>query len=215
MRIRTDSGRYATHTNMIGEWTQRMRQAGVAGRLVIDTYHPEVGRYGHGLAMSAAEDVFVADSQLVATALRELPAGAVHPTALAVANMVGIVTGFVGDLAEAMDWLAARPVPSTPAVDRAVTDQAIHLATDVATVRAMPGWAPAVGHAWLARAEVLASYRKQLPPEADLDRVVESLLHMHHNRAIGIDTDSERTCRRLARQAALAWRTRQQGGEQG
>ena len=66
-------------------------------------------------------------------------------------------------------------------------------------------------------ARVRTLERQQLPPEADLDRVVESLLHMHHNRAIGIAPDSERTCRRLARQAALAWRTRtrQQGGEQG
>jgi hypothetical protein len=43
--------------------------------------------------------------------------------------------------------------------------------------------------------------------------VVESLLHMHHNRALGIDPDGERACRRLARQAALAWRARQRGGE--
>jgi thiopeptide-type bacteriocin biosynthesis protein len=112
-----------------------------------------------------------------------------------------------------MDWLAARPVPSTLATDRAVTDQAILLSTDMDTLREVPGWAPVVDHAWQARADALATYRKHLPPNADVDRVVESLLHMHHNRALGIDPDSERTCRRLARQAALAWRTRPQGGE--
>jgi lantibiotic biosynthesis protein len=51
-----------------------------------------------------------------------------------------------------------------------------------------------------------------LPPEANLDVVLESLLHMHHNRAIGIDQDSERVCRRLARQAALTCRARIRGG---
>ncbi|MGH3624451.1 MAG: lantibiotic dehydratase, partial [Sciscionella sp.] len=213
LRIRTDRHYYATCTNAVGEWTQRMRQAGMVGRLVIDTYRPEIGRYGPGEAMNAAEDVFIADSHVVAAALRDLPTAAAHPTALAVANMVGIVCGFVGDLAETMDSLATRPVPATPATDRAVTDQAIRLATDVGALRESPDWTAAVDYAWQARADALAAYRKQLPPDADLDRVLESLLHMHHNRAIGIDPDSERTCRRLARQAALTWRTRHQGGE--
>ena len=56
-----------------------------------------------------------------------------------------------------------------------------------------------------------------LPPAAarrpDTDGVLESLLHMHHNRAIGIDPDVERACRSLARQAALALRAQQQAGD--
>ncbi|MGH3903775.1 MAG: thiopeptide-type bacteriocin biosynthesis protein [Pseudonocardiaceae bacterium] len=213
LRIRTDPDHYAACTNAVGQWTQRMRQAGMVGRLVIDTYYPEIGRYGHGPAMDAAENVFAADSHLVAAALRNPPATAAHPIALAVANMVTIVSAFVGDVADAMDWLPSRPVPATPATDRAVTDQAIRLATDMGVLRELPGWAGAVERAWQARADALAAYRKQLPPDADVDRVLESLLHMHHNRAIGIDPDSEGTCRRLARRAALTWRTRHQGGE--
>ncbi len=205
LRIRTDH--YVACTNAVGEWSQRMRQAGMVGRLVIDTYYPEIGRYGHGEAMDAAEDVFAADSHLVAAALRDLPATVAHPTALAVANMVGILSGFFGHLADAMDWLVARPVPATPATDRAVTDQALRLAIDMGALRELPGWVGAVEQAWQARADTLAAYRKQLPPDADVDRVLESLLHIHHNRAIGIDPNSERTCRRLTRQAALTWRT--------
>jgi hypothetical protein len=55
----------------------------------------------------------------------------------------------------------------------------------------------------------------QLPPEVNVDVVVESLLHLHHNRAIGIDPDSERTCRRLARQAAITWRARSSADPEG
>jgi lantibiotic biosynthesis protein len=125
--------------------------------------------------------------------------------------MVGIISGFFGDFAEAMAWLAARSVPSAPAIDRAVTDQAIRLATDVGRLRELPGWAGAVDQAWLARADALVTYRRQLPSGADMDSVLESLLHMHHNRAIGVASDFERTCRRLARQAAVTWRVRQAG----
>jgi len=53
----------------------------------------------------------------------------------------------------------------------------------------------------------------QLPDDADIDAVVESLLHMHHNRAIGIDPATERTCRRLAYQAARAQQARRAGHE--
>jgi len=94
-----------------------------------------------------------------------------------------------------------------------VTEQAIRLATDVSTLRESPGWAGSVDQAWQARADALAVYRKQLPLDTNMDVVPESLLHMHHNRAIGINSDSERTCRRLARQATFTWRARRQGGE--
>ncbi|MBV9013640.1 MAG: lantibiotic dehydratase [Pseudonocardiales bacterium] len=207
LRIRTEGNHYAAYAGAVGKWTQRMRQAGMVGQLVLDTYYPEIGRYGHGVALEAAEDVFATDSRATAAGLRILPTAA-HPTALAVANMVGIVSGFLGGIAEAMDWLAARPAPTTPARERAVTDQAIRLAM-ADELRKLPGWADEVGQAWQARADALAAYHTQLPPEADIDVVVESLLHLHHNRAIGIDPVSERTCRRLARQAAITWRVRQ------
>jgi thiopeptide-type bacteriocin biosynthesis protein len=213
LRIHTDRDHYAAYATAVGEWTQRMRQAGMVGRLVIDTYHPEIGRYGHGEAMDATEDVFTADSHIVAAALRNLPTTVVHPTALAVVNIVGIIGGFFGDLAEAMDcWLPdlspPRPQPTGRWPGRRSGWQPIWArcgsclaGRERSTRRGRPAptcWPP---------------YRKQLPPGTDVDRVLESLLHMHHNRAIGIDPDSERTCRRLARQAALTWRTRHQGGE--
>ncbi|ONI85696.1 hypothetical protein ALI22I_28450 [Saccharothrix sp. ALI-22-I] len=208
LRLRTDPGHYSACTNALGEWTQRMRQAGLIGRLVLDTYHPEVGRYGHGATLAAAEDVFAADSRLVAAMLRDLPATAAHPTALTVASMVGIVEGFLGGPTEAADWLTGRRVRTTPATDRAVTDEAIRLATDPAALRRLPGWTEPVERAWRSRADTLTAYRVQLPSDADTDAVLESLLHMHHNRAIGIDPDSEHACRRLTRHAALARRAR-------
>ncbi|WP_033434784.1 lantibiotic dehydratase [Saccharothrix syringae] len=208
LRLHVDPDHYAACTNALGKWTQRMRQAGVTGRLVLDTYHPEVGRYGHGAALAAAEDVFAADSRLVAALLRNLPATAAHPTALVAAGMVGIVEGFLGGPGEAADWLTARRTRTTAAIDRAVADEAIRLATDRDALRQLPGWMESVEQAWRSRADTLAAYRVQLPADADTDTVLESLLHMHHNRAVGIDSDSEHACRRLARQAALARRAR-------
>lgn len=211
LRIRTDRDHFGTYSKIVGEWAQRMRDVELAGLLVLDTYLPEVGRYGHGSALDAAENVFVADSATGAAVLRYQPATDID-VALVVANMVGIVTGFFGDPAEAMTWLVARPVSAASATDRAVTDRAIQLATDPAVLAQIPGWDAEIGPAWAGRTDALATYRKALSPQTSIDVVLESLLHMLHNRLVGIDPDNERTCRRLARQAALAWRARHDGG---
>jgi thiopeptide-type bacteriocin biosynthesis protein len=177
----------------------------VAGRLVLDTYYSETGRYGAGPAMSAAEAVFVADSRAVAAGLRSLPAAVVHPVALAAVSMVSIVQGLLGTDCAAR-WLMSWAVPagSAPA-DRTVAAQAIRLALPEAPP---PGWPAHLTDAWYARDAALAAYRAALTSEADIDSITESLLHMHHNRALGINPDGERTVRRLARQVAFAWHAR-------
>ncbi|MGH4014491.1 MAG: lantibiotic dehydratase [Pseudonocardiaceae bacterium] len=211
LRIRTpDREHYGRCMAAVGTWAQRLRHDGVAGRLVFDTYHPETGRYGHGAAMDTAEEVFAADSRVVSVQLRHLAASVIDPSALAALNMVGTVHGFLGSLTSTMEWLAARPAPAGTAVDRTVADQVVRLARST-MLRNLPGWEGEVAEGWQARAAALASYRTQLSADADTGAVLESLLHMHHNRALGLDRDGEKICRRLARQAALAW-TAQRGG---
>ena len=213
LRLRTpDREQHGKYMAAVGEWARRLHRDGLAGRLVFDSYQPEVGRYGDGPALHAAEAVFVADSQAVSAQLRHLPAGTIHPTALAAVGMVHIVGGFLGP-DPAMRWLATHPVPAPGnGTDRAVAGQAIRLAQPGALTD-LPGFTGEVAEAWQARTAALTAYRLQLPDDADTDGVVESLLHMHHNRAIGVDPDRERTCRRLARQAALVWQTRRAGND--
>lgn len=214
LRIRTTPDDYPAYTSALGEWAQRMREAGVAGRLVLDTYYPEVGRYGDGAALDAAERVFAADSRVAAALLRthSTLSSTAGSTALVVANMVGMVHDFFGDVTEAIDWLLGRPAPAAPMADRTVAERAVSLGVDVIAGRAAAGWPRELVQAWQHRAQALATYREQQPPEANRDRVLESLLHMHHNRAVGIDSQSERRCRRLARHTALAWRYRHTDG---
>jgi thiopeptide-type bacteriocin biosynthesis protein len=207
LRLRTpDPATYGASLSVLGAWGRHLRDEGRAARLVIDTYSPEVGRYGTGPALVAAENLFVADSRAVAAQLRHLPSTgvhAVHRDALSAANMVAIVEGFLGDTGVAMRWLTGRPAPAGPAADRACRDQVINLLNR--GVPNLSGQAAIVARTWQARAGALAAYRAALPAHTDLDAVVESLLHMHHNRLIGPDRDRENTCRRLARQAALTW----------
>ncbi|MET8624667.1 lantibiotic dehydratase [Kitasatospora sp. NPDC004669] len=201
LRLRVPGGGHDRVVEAVGRWGQRLRDGGLAGGLAFDTYGPETGRYGTGRALEAAETVFAADSRLVTAQLRCLPTTTVHPSALAALNMVHIAEAFLPP-GTGTGHLAARPV--APAVaDRAVADQVVPLVRSGSHTD-LPGWTAEVATAWHARAQSLAAYRRSLPDTADTDAVLESLLHMHHNRAIGLDPDGEKICRHLARQAARA-----------
>ncbi len=185
-------------------WADELRDIGKIGRLVVDTYYPETGRYGGEAAMLAAEAVFVADSQLVAAQLQHLPDAVIDPAALTAVNMLGTLEGFFGDMASAWTWLTSNPPPLDALADRILTHLVVRFARSGLPL-SVPRWNSELSTAWQRRADALAAYRKQLPDTARTDDVLESLLHMHHNRAIGIDREGEAVCRRLARQAAIAW----------
>jgi lantibiotic biosynthesis protein len=68
-------------------------------------------------------------------------------------------------------------------------------------------------NAWTHRATALNDYRSLLTEGNGpaFNSVLLSLLHMHHIRTNGIEQEAERTCRRLARAAALARAAREAG----
>ncbi|MFD8340210.1 lantibiotic dehydratase [Streptomyces solisilvae] len=201
LRIRTPSSEDAAAcAQVVAQWADQMRGEQLAGPLTFDTYHPETGRYGTGKAMEMAEAVFTADSAVVAAQLQYVPASAVDPVALTAWGMVETVRGFLG-AEQATQWLAGQPVHAGRPADRTTASEAVRLAHH-STPDSLPCQ---VAAAWRARAKALAAYAAVLPDGMDTDAVLEALLHMHHNRARGIDRDGEAVCRRLARQAALAW----------
>jgi thiopeptide-type bacteriocin biosynthesis protein len=211
LRLQAHGGeQYASLLTAVSVWAEQLQEQGKVGRLVVDTYYPETGRYGHGPAMVAAEAVFAADSQLVAAQLRNLPDTTISPTVLTAVNMLSTVEGYLGGDAPACAWLMSHPAPVTTTPDRSLTDQVSNLARG-GVLRDLPGWDGEVADAWQLRADALGSYRQHLPDIARTDDILESLLHMHYNRALGIDRESEAICRRLARLAAIA-RTAQRTG---
>ncbi|MEU9343620.1 thiopeptide-type bacteriocin biosynthesis protein [Streptomyces sp. NPDC048278] len=172
---------------------------------MFDTYTPEIGPGpGPGAALRGAEAVFTADSADSLAVLWGLGADGVDGRALAAVGMADIACGLLGP-DEGMRWLANRPAPPAR-VERGVRNQTVELVRNT-TPRAR-GWGEALAHAWHRRAVSLTLYREHLAEDMDLDSVLESLLHMHHNRLRGLDREDERICRRSVRQSALAWAAR-------
>lgn len=208
----TEADDFGTAAAHVAEWVVRLRQQGLVGDLQFATSHPETGRWGTAGGMEAAEAVFAADSAALSTEFAQ-PARP-HPQALVAANFISIASAFTGGTAEGVDWLIRHGHLTDPhPLDRAVRAEAIRLADptdDWAGLRAAPG-GPAIHAAWAPRVRALSAYRDQLRADADgtdPNTVLDSLLHAHHIRAAGIDKPDERTCIRLARAAALAWKAR-------
>nr|WP_131785685.1 lantibiotic dehydratase [Protofrankia symbiont of Coriaria ruscifolia] len=209
LRLRLDGPTsYGAAAHHLGAWASSLRAAGLLGRVQLDTYHPETGRYGHGDAMTAAEAVFAADSAAALSQLRIAARTATPLDAITVAGLVDLTASFVGTPAAGMRWLiddlAHEP---TPAADRTLRDATIRLADprdDWAALRALPS-ADHIRHAWQQRRAALATYRERLTAQRDPLSVLSSLLHMHHVRMLGIDSNREQLGRALARATALRW----------
>jgi len=214
LRLRLPHG-FGSVARHVGGWAAALRDTGLVSRIQWDTDEPETGRYGTGRALEAAELVFAADS---AAAVAQLSLGvplSLRP-AVTAASFADMAAAFTGSPAAGHRWLIERfPKAEGTAPPRPVQEQAARLSTpdyDFASLRALPGGECVVA-AWAYRRAALESYRTALDDcGADPAGVLPSLLHMHHNRAAGIDPDGEAACRRLARAAALSWANRALGG---
>ncbi|MGZ2361447.1 lantibiotic dehydratase [Streptomyces sp. 372A] len=203
LRIRTDAGQFGVHAAVVGQWAERLRDDGLITSVSFDVYRPEVGRYGPGPAMEAAESVFAADSALVAGLLRHVTSPG-EQVAWAALNLIDIVQCLLGSLAEAMSWLAGGSAPAGPPVERNGLRNVIRWISGPGAVR-LDALSGEVAEARRQRSAALRHYQAQRPDELSLDVVLESLLHMHCNRLLGLDRKTERICRKMARQAAVTW----------
>jgi lantibiotic biosynthesis protein len=203
LRVRIAAGRgLAEHrAAALAAWAGDLCVRRLCARFALDTYYPETGRYGDGECMRAAEAVFAADSA-VAVAQLVRPPG-IDPVALTALGMLDIAAAFSGGLGQGTQWLAGRRLQPGRA-DRATARTATTLARngELSSFGTLPA---NLAPAWRHRAEAVAVYRKTLQANANFTHILESLLHIHHNRYGGIDRDGEGACR-LARQAALARR---------
>jgi thiopeptide-type bacteriocin biosynthesis protein len=201
VRIAARNGLVQHRAAVLAAWAGGLCVQRLCARLTSDTYYPEVGRYGDRECMRAAEAVFAADSAVAMAQLRRPPG--IDPVALTALGMLDIAAAFSGGLEQGTQWLAGRRLQPGRAADRATARTATTLARngELSSFGTLP---EDLAPAWRHRAETVDAYRKTLDAEANFTHILESLLHIHHNRYRGIDRDGEGACRRLARQAALA-----------
>ncbi|WP_172387340.1 lantibiotic dehydratase [Streptomyces sp. MNP-20] len=197
LRIRIAAAGADEHTKTtraLTRWAARLQGDALASRLVFDGYRPEPGRYGTGPALHAAERVFTSDSDTVRHALTDL--ASLDKAVLCALGMIDIARGLLGGT-QGTQWMATIAARRTgvPTVTRQTIAYAAPEALDQ-----HPGWTPRLDDARHRRRTALSAYRSHLADE-QVDGVLESLLHMHHNRVMGPDREAEAACRHAARQA--------------
>ncbi|MFJ6623210.1 lantibiotic dehydratase [Kitasatospora sp. NPDC091335] len=201
---------------ILHDWAHDLRRAGLAADLRLDGYTPETDRYGGPDALAHAERVFHADSLVALAALRLARAARTTP---------GELLAAVNLTATAQDFLTARPTPPPVGTWIAATypksephHQAFraHRGTALRAIGPDGPTTPAGGllpadpdltAAWQQRAARLAHYAPRLTPPC-AGPALASLLHMGHNRLVGIDREAERRAYAIARGTLEAHRTR-------
>jgi thiopeptide-type bacteriocin biosynthesis protein len=210
LRLRLHVRDYGQAASRTGSWAAALRREGLADDLLLDTYRPETARFGGGAAMSAAERLFAADSAAASAQLASTGSG--DPHALTAASLADLAGAVLSDRDAGLRWLAdhPRPVGQAP-LGRAARVQA--LAMTRSGLGAEDPLPAAVRRAWHARAATAAKYAARLGEQGrDTASVIESLLHLHHNRVHGTDPGTEETTYRLARAAALGHAARRPAG---
>lgn len=218
LRIRLPSSdAFGDIAHRVGTWTAGLRRRGLIGRARLDTYFPEVGRFGEDDAMTAAESVFAADSSAAITQLAALGrTGSPHSHAVIAASLVDFAISFTGAVDDGLRWLIDHaPKSSIPALDPIARAQAIHLSDPrdhASTLSSLPG-GHQIATAWAKRRSALTAYRDALVRSGDTspDMILADLAHLHVVRMVGLSPDVEKTCTRLARAAALSWSIRREG----
>lgn len=171
-------GQFGTIARRLAAWVQTLTDDAVLHDYSLHTYRPEA-RHGAGETLAAAEAVFAADSRVCLTLMDG------DRQAAAAAGMITIAEGFTND---GLRWLTEHVPPRTgPRLTSAQLDRVRVTFHDVDLL------------------EALSAYRALAERDGlDVDQVLPDLLHLHHARMIGVDTDSERHCLRLARTIAHA-----------
>ncbi|MDX3024924.1 lantibiotic dehydratase [Streptomyces acidiscabies] len=101
----------ALHT--LGVWLDALVSTGFVNGISLVPYRPHLGLWGSGRVLDAVEEVWAADTAVVARQHAH-PSTPDVQTVLTAASIVAITAAVHQDHGAGMQWLSARPKPSTP-----------------------------------------------------------------------------------------------------
>jgi thiopeptide-type bacteriocin biosynthesis protein len=227
LRLRGDQrSLWGTVLTRVNRWVGELIEAGLVRRMDLSGYEPETERYGGLDLLPLAHRVFHADSVLTSALLADdLDRQPPGPWLTAAVSAVDIISAlFSATPQDPHTWMLrqirksqshhARVRPHLPQLLRAAAGADYEV----------PGPPPQLfaggnlSELWRARTRSLRAYGEALHEvcagrgSERLDRAALSLIHMHHNRLIGTDRESEETMLAAARSIAQSRHGRQAAG---
>lgn len=175
---------------VLHDWAREICAADLAQRLELDTYEPELSRYGGPAVLEAAERAFQADSEAAIALLRISPD---LPAELLVAAGAADLAASFGD-PQWREWvLRAVPRSEHHTAFQAVRADAIRVITDGEID-------PRVRAIWAERAPAVRSYGDAVRGLVGRSPLA-SLLHLHQIRLAGISPNAEARANAILRGA--------------
>ena len=196
----------------VHDWAAELLARGLIREIALDTYRPEVSRYGGPELIDAAERAFHADSRSVLEqlALRERGRIGLPVEWLLAANNLDLAARLHGE--GWPDWLLA-------AVGKNARHAAFQRHRDaIMNLGPFDGWRGLARFpggeellaSWERRAEAVSAYGRAVRERLDSPTATfVSLLHLHHNRLAGINPDREQTGFAIARGLVAVHRDRE------
>lgn len=199
---------YGSVAVRVAAFAAELEMRGLPGQLTLASVPQHFARYGHGVALTAAEQVFAADTTAAVAQLAAVQKSGVPAQALAAASMARLAASFAPDPQTGYRSLLSCLRQERGPLDRELRDHALALADTgekYRAVQALPG-GEAVVAAWHSRDRALSAYHHALvTQEHNPSRVLRTLLHEHHVRAVGVDPTFEKETCRLSRACALRY----------
>lgn len=203
-------------------WAANLRGHRLISHLSLQPYQPEVERYGGPEAIAAAERVFHADSQAVLATLALLESGhlPLDPVVIAAAGYVDLLRHLFPPASQQSTeppWietlLRTYPKGARHKEFQRRRRDVLALIDPYDAKAAERAGAGALTQVWQQRAGAVADYGRLLrelggQASAAPGEVWASLAHMHHNRLLGIDPESEAVSLAIARGAVQAHQDR-------
>ncbi|MFF1816539.1 lantibiotic dehydratase [Kribbella sp. NPDC058245] len=171
-------------------WGAELVEAGYCKRFALDTYEQEVERYGGPVGMALAEQLFHADSELVAELLRQRRNLDMSLLGVYTVDSLLGALGYDEDQRRVLSQLGLQD-------RKATSDEFRKEQNALRAVLGDPDWLPAtVQPAMDLWSERIAGLAPQLA-ELDKDTLAQSYVHMHCNRLLGCGHPPEQRVRGL------------------
>lgn len=192
------------------QWTTTLLHEGMISKVVIDTYEPEIERYGGPQLMPLAEVVFSYDSDVSAQLVYLLRFNQIQMSqeTVAVLSVVELFRQF-GYSDEEMNDVLNKRYDVKEYLDEFRQERRMLmqlLGGEHEDLQSAHTDAFAVYNVLNVRAEAVKRYAGELSKQQDtltntMENILLSVIHMHMNRLLGVDRDKERKIMILVRHA--------------
>ncbi|MEJ8545309.1 thiopeptide-type bacteriocin biosynthesis protein [Brevibacillus borstelensis] len=193
------------------QWTAEMQKQGYLSKTTIDTYDPEIERYGGPQLISLAEEIFAVDSMVVAHWLQLQRTKQLNMPLekVAVISIIDLLHQFLHSIDEKLSFLNGM-IPYKAYLDEFRTDREFYLkagryTNDWQELKLLEGGS-ILHHFLQVRSEAVKRFSTamhSLQTQSALynsqDQIMGSIIHLHVNRLLGVDREREKKVMTLAR----------------